>query len=43
MTSVGHTFGQSPALNPWVGFAVVCAYAIGALAVGGVLMVRRDA
>ena len=43
MTSVGHTFGQSPALNPWVGFAVVCAYAIGALAVGGALMVRRDA
>jgi ABC-2 type transport system permease protein len=43
MTSVQHTIGQSPALSPWVGFAVVCAYAIGALVVGGVLMVRRDA
>jgi hypothetical protein len=43
MTSVGHTLGQSPALSPWVGFAVVCAYAIAALTIGGVLMVRRDA
>ncbi len=43
MTSVTHTIGQSPALSPWVGFAVVCAYAAVALVVGGVLMVRRDA
>ena len=43
MTSVGRTFGQSPALSPWAGFAVVCAYAIAALVVGGVLMARRDA
>ena len=43
MTSVVHTFGQSPALSPWAGFAVVGAYAIGALAIGGVLMARRDA
>jgi len=43
MTTVGHTFGKSPALSPWVGFAVVCGYAVIALVVGGVLMVRRDA
>jgi hypothetical protein len=43
LTSVQHTVGQSPALSPWVGFGVVCAYAVGALVVGGVLMVRRDA
>lgn len=43
MTSVRHAVDQSPALSPWVGFAVVCAYAIGALVVGGVLMARRDA
>ena len=43
MTSVRQTFGQSPGLSPWVGFAVVCAYAALALVVGGVLMVRRDA
>ena len=43
MTSVGHAVGQPPSLSPWVGFAVVCAYAFGALLVGGVLMARRDA
>ncbi len=43
MTSVVHTIGQSPALSPWAGFAVVCVYAIVALAVGGALMARRDA
>jgi ABC-2 type transport system permease protein len=43
MTSVLHTGGGAPALSPWVGFAVVSAYAIVALVVGGVLMVRRDA
>jgi len=43
MTSVHHSIGQSPALSPWVGFAVVCAYAMAALVVGGVLMARRDA
>jgi hypothetical protein len=30
-------------LSPWVGFGVLCAYAAAALAVGGWLMVRRDA
>lgn len=43
MTSVGHAVGQGPSLSPWAGFAVVCAYAVGALVVGGVLMARRDA
>lgn len=43
MTSVGHAVGQAPSLSPWVGFTVVCAYAVGALVVGGVLMARRDA
>jgi hypothetical protein len=43
MTSVLHTGGGAPALSPWVGFAAVSAYAIVALVVGGVLMVRRDA
>jgi hypothetical protein len=31
-----------PAFPPWRGFALLCAYAVGALVVGGVLMVRRD-
>jgi ABC-2 type transport system permease protein len=43
MTSVLHAGGGAPALSPWVGFAVVSGYAIVALVVGGVLMVRRDA
>jgi hypothetical protein len=43
MTSVKHSVGQSQALSPWMGFGVLCAYAIGALVIGGVLMARRDA
>jgi ABC-2 type transport system permease protein len=43
MTSVRPALGQSSALSPWVGFAVLCAYAVGALVIGGVLMARRDA
>jgi hypothetical protein len=43
MTSVTHAVGQSQALSPWTGFGVLCAYAIGALAIGGILMARRDA
>lgn len=43
LTSVTHTVGSAPALSPWVGFAVLCGYAIGALVLGGVLMKRRDA
>ena len=42
MTSVSHGVDPS-SLSPWVGFAVLCAYALIALVLGGVLMVRRDA
>jgi ABC-2 type transport system permease protein len=38
--SVTHDSGS---LAPWTGFAVLCAYAAGALAVAAVLLVRRDA
>jgi ABC-2 type transport system permease protein len=31
------------AFNPWVGFALLCGYAVTLLIVGGVLLVRRDA
>jgi hypothetical protein len=40
LTSVQHYPHQLPA---WVAFAVLCAWAASALAVGGWLMVRRDA
>ena len=41
MTSVSR--GVDPSLlSPWIGFFVLCAYALGALVVGGALMVRRD-
>jgi hypothetical protein len=43
MTTVRHTLGGTPTFSPWVGLAVMSAYAIGALVIGGVLMVRRDA
>jgi hypothetical protein len=43
LTSVKHTVNQSHALSPWMGFGVLCAYAIGTLVIGGVLMARRDA
>ena len=33
----------SGAFNPWVGFALLCGYALTLLIVGGVLLVRRDA
>lgn len=31
------------ALAPWTGFFVLCAYTVGLLVIGGVLLVRRDA
>jgi hypothetical protein len=43
MTSVGRSFDIGPTFSPWVGFAVMCAYAAAALLIGGWLMVRRDA
>jgi ABC-type transport system involved in multi-copper enzyme maturation permease subunit len=30
-------------LSPWIGFAVFCVYAVVAVAIGGALMIRRDA
>jgi ABC-2 type transport system permease protein len=39
-----HAGGRDfPMFSPWVGFAVLCAYAAAALVIGGLLMVRRDA
>ena len=43
MTSTSRAFDLGPTFSPWVGFAVMCAYAAVALLVGGWLMVRRDA
>jgi ABC-2 type transport system permease protein len=37
-----HYHGTDP-LGPWTGFALLSAYAIVALSVGGILLVRRDA
>ncbi|HLI72477.1 MAG TPA: ABC transporter permease [Acidimicrobiales bacterium] len=31
-----------PSFAPWTGFALLCAYAAGALVIGGIAMVRRD-
>lgn len=38
-----HAFNGFPQFSPWVGFAVLCAYAAAALLIGGVVLVRRDA
>jgi ABC-2 type transport system permease protein len=46
MTAVRHNinaFGGASLLSPWVGFAVLGAYAAAALIIGGILMHRRDA
>jgi hypothetical protein len=40
LTSVHHQANQ---LSSWVGFGVLCAWAAAAIAVGGCLMVRRNA
>jgi ABC-2 type transport system permease protein len=34
---------STPVFSPWAGFAILCAYAAGVLALAGLLMVRRDA
>jgi ABC-2 type transport system permease protein len=41
-TSLGAHDSFLPAFPFWHGFAILCAYAVGALVIGGVLMVRRD-
>lgn len=40
MTTVRQGIGQAPSFSPWTGFALLCGYALVALAVGGWLMVR---
>jgi ABC-type transport system involved in multi-copper enzyme maturation permease subunit len=38
------TGGNGPhAFSPWIGLLVLCVYAVAALIVGGILLVRRDA
>lgn len=42
----GHVVGAANPngfFSPWVGFAILCAYAAGLLVIAGVLLVRRDA
>jgi len=43
MTQVHHSFDLGPSFSPWVGFAIMCGYALAALIIGGILLVRRDA
>ncbi len=38
-----HAGKTVPSLAPWIGFGVFCLYAVAALAVAGVILVRRDA
>jgi ABC-type transport system involved in multi-copper enzyme maturation permease subunit len=35
--------GGTPTFSPWVGFGILCGYAVALFAVGTVLLVRRDA
>jgi len=37
-----HYYGDDP-FGPWTGFVLLCAYALTALVIGAVLLVRRDA
>jgi hypothetical protein len=44
MTSVhAQTIAGASPFSPWVSFAILCGYAIAALAIGGWMLVRRDA
>ena len=43
MITVHHSALSSPALSPWTGFAVLCAYAAVALGAGGWMLTHRDA
>ncbi len=36
-------FGAATLFSPWAGFAILCAYTVGLLIIGGVLFARRDA
>jgi ABC-2 type transport system permease protein len=42
-TSIITVIPQNHSFSPWTGFALLCAYAVGLLIIGGVLLVRRDA
>jgi hypothetical protein len=43
VTSIRRVFDFGPTFSPWTGFAIMCAYALAALLIGGLLMARRDA
>ena len=43
MATVHHAADQGSAFSPWLGFAILCGYAVATLVIGGVLLVRRDA
>jgi ABC-2 type transport system permease protein len=45
LTTVNHVLppGTTPAFSAWVGFAILCGYAVVLLGVGAALLVRRDA
>jgi hypothetical protein len=43
VVGVGRDFGGAPLFTQWVGFGILCGYALGLLIIGGVLLVRRDA
>lgn len=42
-TKLHQDFGSAQLFSPWIGFLLLCGYAVGALVIGGVLMSRRDA
>ena len=43
MTVTSRSRGSAPTINPWVGVAILGAYAAVALAIGGWRLIRRDA
>jgi ABC-type transport system involved in multi-copper enzyme maturation permease subunit len=44
MTTVKQGFRTDvPTFSPWVSFGLLCAYAVAALTIGGILLARRDA
>jgi ABC-2 type transport system permease protein len=43
VTGVGRDFGGASLFSQWVGFGILCGYALGLLLIGGILLVRRDA
>jgi ABC-type transport system involved in multi-copper enzyme maturation permease subunit len=38
-----HVHHQAGSLSPWTGFAVMCGYAVAALAAAALVLRRRDA